>query len=474
MSRTKYLLALHYALLVLLLTSHVYLGVYRAMPYNVMLKINREHDKGDTGVSVKAVHASAHELAPLPWWHLHQHLVWRGHDPGLFQLIAVLLIKIGVGSLFGLQMVGLGLTALALLLFYFLIRALFRDRWIALASILYIAFCPVFRNYATSIHVHSSGKVLMMGALLAYLYYFRSKRMAGLVLAIALYFLACWNHCFAYINGPLLFAGIHYVERRRVISRDLVALAAAPVLALSGFFAIMVAHCGGLYNAAKTLFGVAMFRFLDMPQPDGYFGDKFEPGDFVDLGKLGRHLARLTTRIEDWYYLSPAILAAMLAVVLFVHPKTRDNAYRVFLFWIPAAFIWHFTMIQHTIIHNFSAAYHYPLIALIFGCFVTETPRYVYRKLEGRSFRKTIGVLAIFPVLLPVVSGISADVLAKHHRYLVNHNRISSFTRELKACAAGPVSEAQLASLKEKYEEIKKEYYLSEEYKAETESMLSR
>ena len=413
--------ALHTCLMITALGLYVYLGACRAVPDNIRRLQNEAHSQGDADVSVLAVYEAALANAEKPLFPLHEHLIWRGHNPGLFRLGAVCFVKAGVRSLYGLQMVGLALTTATLLLFYILIHALFRDRWIGAASMAYIAFCPAFAAYATSLHVESWGRCLFMGACVAYIYALRKPSTPLLALAIGLYYLACWNHWFWFVIAPLFLAGIHYAERGRAITWRLAVLAVAPIAALAGFFAMMVARYGGAAQAFRNLVGVASFRILDAPIAGRYASNWSEPGKYLNAGAMARYLELIDARIERWYYLSPGTLAIMLAIVLVYRvqkwrdvypPRSRD--YSVFVFWLPAAFAWHAIMWQATIIHEYSAAYHWPVVAAIFGCFVIEVPRCVYRYLDCQPFRRTVAVLVLVPVLVPVLAGILAEVGGRH------------------------------------------------------------
>jgi len=416
----------HGCLVALILIVYLYLGVYRAMPYNLSLKENQARAGGASGGSMR-VYKAARAMSKYPLRDLHRYLIYREHNPAVFLFVMVVLIKAGVNSMFGLEMVGLALSALSLLLLYLLVLKLFRDRWIALFTVAYVGLCPPFVR-SHFLHAMPYARFFSLSALLAFLYYLRTSRRWLLVLAVVCYFLTCWNYWMWYVSTALLLAGIHYVERERLISRDLGILVVAPISAFASFLALLAVSKGGLLKASQWLFSVATWRSVDVMQSGGYTGSahKWEAGDLVNLATLGTYLQTLSTRIEDWYYLSPAVLAAMLAVVLFVHHKNKDNVYKVFFFLVPAAFSWHLLMIQHTIQHHQTTGYHYPLIALIFGCFVAETPRYIYRKLEGRPFRKTLAVLAICPILLPVLTGMTADILPTQKKYMaINRHYLS-------------------------------------------------
>jgi hypothetical protein len=327
--------------------------------------------------------------------------------------------------------------------------------------------------FATALYAPPYGRFLSLGAALAFLHYLRTSRRILFALAFLGYFLACWNYWEWYVETALFLLGVHYVERDRLFSRELGILALAPLSAFAGFLALLSIARGGLGNAIQWLMSVFTFRTLDQTRPSGYVGEFYEPGQFLDMAVLGGHLERISTRIEGWYYLSPALLAVMLAIVLTLHPRARNRAYRMFLFLLPAAFYWHFAMIQHTTIHSFTAALHYPLIALIFGCFVVETPRYVSKRLGERPFRKTIAALVMVPVLLPVVSGSVGYLLPMQKIYWENHERVSSFADRARRDFAGATPDERQA-LRSNYREMEQELYLTKEYRREMRSILRR
>jgi hypothetical protein len=427
-STRKSLAALHYGLLFLTLFGYVYLGVYRAMPFNLLSPENFRHERGAVRGSFLKVYNYAEDVHRDPArsvWDLGDHLVYRGHNPGMFLFSTVVLYELGLDEPSKILPVPLAMNTLTLLLLYLLFRGLFRQRWIGLFTALYAAFCAAFLTQATALGAGSYGKLFQLAAGLAFLHYLRNGRRPLLAATVIFYFLACWNYWEWYVSTALLLLGVHYAERGRVFSRDLRAVACAPLAAFGSFLALMAANQGGLGAALRWLYSVVMFRTLDRPQPAGYF-DNSPAGKYLDLESLGGYLEQIGSRIDGWYHLPPAAFALMLAVVLFVHPKSRENAYRVFFFLLPAAFYWNLVMVQHTIIHYYTALHYYIALTPIFGCFVVEAAEYAYRKLEGRPFRRLVAGLVVFPVVYTVAAGMASDILgtqAKYRERYLEHQR---------------------------------------------------
>ncbi|HIJ74553.1 MAG TPA: hypothetical protein HPP83_10675 [Candidatus Hydrogenedentes bacterium] len=466
MGNEKRLRALHAGLVVLVLAVYVYLGLSQLLPEDVV----QWYGVGKKP-SVLKVHRFAAELAERPIWEIHRHLVYLGHDPAMFQLLAVALIKAGF-SINDLQMAGLAARTVALLLFYFLVRAVFRQRWIALCALLYLSLCPAFVVSATSIHASGYGRLFSLGAVLAYLYYLRTSRKALLVITVVSYFLACWNYWQWHIETGILLAGVHYLERKALSFRDVARIAITPIAAFGSFYALFAVHKGGLANAGEWLLSVVAFRTLDRTHGAGYYGGQYDPGHFLNTETIGTYLQVVAERIEKWYYLSPAVLAVMLAVVLFVRRNTRDNSSNMLFFMLLAAFYWHFLFPQHVVIHWATATYHCVFVATLFGCFVIDTPAYLYRRLEPGPFRKTIAVLALFPVVFPVVGGTMADVLPRHRIYTQGRQRITDFLKSVRTTytALSPVRKAPYL---EEFYALQETYYFPEALREELWTTLS-
>ena len=211
------LLALNYVILLLGLVVYVYLGMYRALPYNILSPGARTHSGGATTGSIekiynyaKRVHNSSEESAlDIP-----KHILHRGHNPGFFRLVSVWLYEAGVRSLFGLQMLPLALSTSAILVLYLLAAAFFGDRWIALFAALFAAFSPTFLTQATSLGGSAYGKLFQLMTLLAFLQYLRGSCRLWLIVAFGSYFLACWNYWHWHVGTAVLLIGLHYVHRR--------------------------------------------------------------------------------------------------------------------------------------------------------------------------------------------------------------------------------------------------------------------
>jgi len=404
---------LHYALLGFVLLTYFSLGVVRAIPENLMLKPNIKHTGGAVRASVRKIHSYSVAVGLNPngsVWDLDEHLVFRDHNPGMFKWMGVVLYESGLESLFAMQMFPLALNTLTLLLIYALFRKLFRQPWIGLFSAAYLAFCPVFLTQATSLGSGSYAKLFQIASALLLLIYLRGEKRGALLGAAVCYFLACWNYWEWYISTALVLMGIHYAERGKVFARDVAILAWTPVAALVSFLIAMVVHLGGFANAGRSLVSAVMFRAFDRPREGEFYGKAHEAGRYLNLESFGGYLETIGDRIETWYYLPPVVFALMLAAVLYAHDPTRTKAYRVIVFLVPAAFYWNFLMLQHGVIHFYTALHHYLLLALIFGAFVVEIPAFLKRRLGDRPFRRWIAALLLFPVLYPVVSQMSADI----------------------------------------------------------------
>jgi hypothetical protein len=193
-------------------------------------------------------------------------------------------------------------------------------------------------------------------------------------------------------------------------------VAGAPVAAFLSFLGAMVIRTGGLMGSLKWLHTVVMFRVFDQPQPGGYFR-KSPPNAYLNASSVGDYLSTLGERIEAWYYLPPEIFALMLAAILFAHAPAREKSYRFFLFLVPAAFYWNVLMLQHSLIHFYTALHYYLLMGLIFGCFVVEVPGYLGRRLGERPFRKLIIGLVLFAVVYPVLAGMTSYISERQSLY---------------------------------------------------------
>ncbi len=404
---------LHYALLGFVLLSYVYLGVVRAIPENLMMRPNINQSGGAVKSSVAKVYSHAMAVGLNPngsIWDLDEHLVFRGHNPGMFKWMGVVLYESGLDTLFQIQMFPLALNTLTLLLIYALFRKLFRQPWIGLFSAAFLAFCPVFLTQATSLGSGSYAKLFQIASALLLLIHLRDEKRGALLGAAACYFLACWNYWEWYISTALVLMGIHYAERGKVFARDVAILAWTPVAAFVSFLIAMVVHQGGVVSAGRSLVSAVMFRAFDRPRGGEFFGKTHRAGRHLNLESFGGYLETIGDRIETWYYLSPIVFALMLAAVLYAHEPTRTQAYRVIYFLVPAAFYWNFLMLQHGVIHFYTALHHYLLLALIFGAFVVEIPAFLKRRLGDRPFRRWIAALLLFPVIYPVVSQMTADI----------------------------------------------------------------
>jgi hypothetical protein len=421
MSNRNRLLILNYTLLLLTLLTYFYLGFSRALPENITALQNRRQQGGATPTNVVMIFKYAeyvHESADHSALDLAEHLVYRGHNPGLFRLLAVWLYEAGLRSMLALQMIPLALSVAALVLLYTLVRSLFGDAWIALFAVAYAAFCPSSLVFASSLGATAYGKFFQLATLVAFLGYLRKNRAWLLGITFLSYFLACWNYWEYYVGTAILLLGLHYVERRSLFSRSLAIALAAPFVAVLSFLPFVATRQGGLIEALYRVYSTVAYRIFDQVPAASYLAERSESGEYLDLAVLGRYLNLISLRVEQWYYLSPGVLALMLAAVLFAHPKARHNAYKFFYFLVPASFYWSFLMIQHTVIHSYTAADYYMGIALIFACFVREVPTYIATRLEGRPFKNAIAMLVLVPVLLPVVGGMAANILPKQRNYL--------------------------------------------------------
>lgn len=414
----------HYVLLASGLLLYVYFACFRMLSYNIISEATAsEYANGCTYVMVKGVIDSSR--GPLSF----NHLVFNNHNPALYRIVCGALLSAGLDE-YGVQVSALVLTTLTLLLVYFFVRSLFHHKWIALVSTLYLAFSAVFYGNSSSLFGDTYGAFFGFAALLFYLLFLRAGRRTLMATAMLCYFLACWNYWAWWIVPGIMFIGIHHVERRRLFSPSLALLFVAPLLTLCSLLCVLAVQKGGVFAGLKWFASVAAWRILDHPMPEGY-GAWHDAGQFLNLGSLGAYLQMTGDRIEEWYYLGPAIWAGMLAIVLLVHPRVRTNSYTIFLYLLPASFCWSVIFVQHAIIHSVVTAYHFPFFGVLFGCFVVETPSFIYRKLHGRRFRKLIACSAIFPVVYPVASGMLLTVLSAHQEHKENFERVSAVTGAL-------------------------------------------
>ena len=419
-SATSLATAIHYLLIFLALSGYAYLGVYRAMPFNLKTPANITHRGGAIEAAVLGHYRYAKKVQRdenlSVWGDLADHLVFRGHNPGMFVFMAVLSYDLGLRSLFSIQMLPLALNTLTLLILYLFFRKLFRQRWIGLFATIFIAFCPAFLTQATTLGSGSYAKLFQAATLLCFLSYLRGDKRVLLHLTFLFYFLACWNYWEWYVGTGIMLLGLHYMERGELLSRDLVVVACAPVAAFLSFMALMAARWGGLGSALVWLRSVVMYRVLDQPHPAGYF-KKAQPNTYLNSSTLGEYLSTIGERIEEWYYLPPEAFALMLAAVLFAHSPSRERSYRFVLFLIPAAFYWNVLMLQHSLIHFYTALQYYLLMGLIFGCFVVEIPQYLGERLGERPFRKLIIGLVLFAAIYPVLSGMTTYISERQALY---------------------------------------------------------
>ena len=74
--------------------------------------------------------------------------------------------------------------------------------------------------------------------------------------------------------------------------------------------------------------------------------------------------------------------------------------------------------------------------------------------------------------MLPALSGITADVIPKHHRYRQNYNEVASLSKKAREGHAEFTYEERAACFDE-LRTITKKYYLGQEYKNEMWKLLS-
>ena len=131
-SKRDRLLGLNRALLVLCLVLYVFLGVFKALPYNIISKHNIDQSRGAAFASVYRIYKYAEKVEAKrsqaassseagESFAFRDHLLFRGHNPGFFLFVSVVSYRVGIESLFGLQMLPLALSTATLLALYFLV-----------------------------------------------------------------------------------------------------------------------------------------------------------------------------------------------------------------------------------------------------------------------------------------------------------------------------------------------------------------